>query len=266
MHYKLLGTVTRWVNRVVAALLAVILALVYWYAYRPLPQTSGTVKAPVEREIRVERDALGVPHIKAASVADALFAQGYVTAQERLFQMDGLRRLAAGELAEVVGAPGIEPDREARRLRLRRLAEAAYVSMAAGGPRGAGGLRARRELLHRHAPGPPAARVHRAGLPAAAVERGGFDSGGAAHVPHPDHVLEDGPAAAQPDGVGRSGQGAAAVQRAANCSRARMPGRSPGRGPPPASRCWPTICTWSGPSRGSGSWWTSRRRGCTRPA
>jgi penicillin amidase len=71
----------------------------------------------------VERDALGVPHISAAKWEDAIFLQGYVTAQDRLWQMDALRRLAAGELSEVLGASTLEVDREARRLRLRRMAE-----------------------------------------------------------------------------------------------------------------------------------------------
>jgi penicillin amidase len=67
---------------------------------------------------------LGVPHIKAASLSDALFVQGYVTAQDRLFQMDAMRRMAAGEQAEVIGPVGLAGDREARQMRLRRIAEA----------------------------------------------------------------------------------------------------------------------------------------------
>ena len=70
------------------------------------------------------RDALGVPHISAASWEDAIFLQGYVTAQDRMWQMDALRRLAAGELAEVVGPSALEQDQESRRLRLSRIAEA----------------------------------------------------------------------------------------------------------------------------------------------
>ena len=87
---------------------------------------SGTLSAPVTARAVVSRDALGVPHILAANQSDALFLQGYVTAQDRLFQMDGMRRLAAGELAEVVGQTALESDREARRLRLGKLADA-YV-------------------------------------------------------------------------------------------------------------------------------------------
>ena len=71
----------------------------------------------------MERDALGVPHIFSAQWEDAIFLQGYVTAQDRLWQMDALRRLAAGELSEVFGASTLELDRESRRLRMRRIAE-----------------------------------------------------------------------------------------------------------------------------------------------
>ena len=102
----------------------VLIIAAYWYAWRPLPDTSGVVEATVAGRAVVSRDALGVPHIMAASLPDALFVQGYVTAQDRLFQMDALRRMAAGELAEVVGPAGLAGDREARQLRLRRIAEA----------------------------------------------------------------------------------------------------------------------------------------------
>ena len=63
---------------------------------------------------------------------DALFLQGFVTAQDRMWQMDALRRLAAGELAEVVGKSALESDREARRLRLGHIAEQAEKNHAAG--------------------------------------------------------------------------------------------------------------------------------------
>jgi penicillin G amidase len=107
------------------------LAAAYWYAYRPLPQSSGTVPAPVEAPVAIARDRLGTPHITGRNLEDTLFAQGYATAQDRLWQMDTLRRLAGGELAELFGAPLIESDTEARRLGLPRLATAAVVTMPA---------------------------------------------------------------------------------------------------------------------------------------
>ena len=122
--------ILRYINIAIALLLLVVAVSVYWFAYRVLPQTSGTISAPVAQRVTVTRDALGVPHIVAASDDDAYFAQGYVTAQDRLFQMDGLRRLAAGDLSEIAGAAALELDRDSRRLRMRRIAEQAYTSLS----------------------------------------------------------------------------------------------------------------------------------------
>jgi penicillin amidase len=119
-----LRRILRYLNFAIGAALLVLIIAAYWYAWRPLPQTSGVIEAPVAGRAVVSRDALGVPHIMAASLSDALFVQGYVTAQDRLFQMDAMRRMAAGELAEVIGPAGLAGDREARQMRLRRIAEA----------------------------------------------------------------------------------------------------------------------------------------------
>jgi penicillin amidase len=117
------GKAVKFINLSIAVLLVLSLGAVYWFAYRPLPKTSGQIGAPISARAAVERDALGVPHISAARWEDAIFLQGYVTAQDRLWQMDALRRLAAGELSEVLGASALELDRESRRLRMRRIAE-----------------------------------------------------------------------------------------------------------------------------------------------
>ena len=74
-------------------------------------------------------DTHGEPDIRAGSVEDAFFLQGYVTAQDRLWQMDALRRYAGGSLAEILGPSMLESDREARKLRMRRIAEEAYVTL-----------------------------------------------------------------------------------------------------------------------------------------
>jgi penicillin G amidase len=121
--------ILRYVNIAIGIALLAAAAAVYWFAYRVLPQTSGTIAAPVAQRVTIARDALGVPHISAANEDDAYFAQGYVEAQDRLFQMDGLRRLAGGNLAEIVGRAALELDTDSRRLRMRRIAEAAYVSL-----------------------------------------------------------------------------------------------------------------------------------------
>jgi penicillin amidase len=114
----------RAINLSIAVLLLGAFVAVWWYAWRPLPAAAGDLAAPVSAAAAVARDELGVPHIRAASWQDALFLQGYVTAQDRMWQMDTMRRLAAGELAEIFGAEMLESDREARRLRLGRIASA----------------------------------------------------------------------------------------------------------------------------------------------
>jgi len=112
----------KYTNFLIGIVLIVAVIAVYWYAWRPLPQTSGTIEALVGQPVTVSRDALGVPHIEAKSQEDAVFVQAYVTAQDRLWQMDAARRQAAGELSEIVGAVALESDRDARRYRLRRIA------------------------------------------------------------------------------------------------------------------------------------------------
>ncbi len=121
----------RAINLSIAVLLIVLAAAVYWFAWRPLAQTSGEIAAPVSAQAAVARDPIGVPHINAATWEDAIFLQGFVTAQDRMWQMDALRRLAAGELAEVVGPQALASDQDARRLRLGRLAEDAEKTMPA---------------------------------------------------------------------------------------------------------------------------------------
>jgi penicillin G amidase len=119
----------RYANYSTALVLAAAAGVLFWFGWRPLPQRSGTIQTAVSAPVSVSFDSAGVPHIRAASAEDALFAQGYVTAQDRLFQMDVLRRFNSGELADIFGALAINADRDARRLRLRRIAEAAYVDL-----------------------------------------------------------------------------------------------------------------------------------------
>ncbi len=121
----------RALNLAIVAAVVAGLGAVWWFAIRPLPKRSGTIAAPVAEDVSVSFDTLGEPHIRATSIEDALVAQGYLTAQDRLFQMDLLRRLDAGELAEVFGPLALDSDRESRRLRLRRIAEEAYLTLPA---------------------------------------------------------------------------------------------------------------------------------------
>jgi penicillin amidase len=115
-------------------LLALIIGLwwLYWIARSPLPQLDGRLAVPgISSNVRVMRDEHGVPTIEAASLEDLFFAQGYVTAQDRLWQMDILRRAAAGELSEIIGEDTVKMDREERILGLRVAAEASEKNISA---------------------------------------------------------------------------------------------------------------------------------------
>jgi penicillin amidase len=81
--------------------------------------TLASLRAPV----RVTRDERGIPHIEAANDEDLYFAQGYVTAQDRLWQMDLLRRTARGELAEIFGRVVLDQDKLHRTYGFARIAE-----------------------------------------------------------------------------------------------------------------------------------------------
>ncbi|HEX4167629.1 MAG TPA: penicillin acylase family protein, partial [Bryobacteraceae bacterium] len=124
-----LARVVRFINWGVAFLLLLIVLAVYWYAYRPLPKVSGELSAPVAGPATVRRDARGTPHIEASSWQDAIFLQGFVTAQDRLWQMDVLRRFGAGDLAEVFGPQALPADEESRRMRVRAIAEAEVATL-----------------------------------------------------------------------------------------------------------------------------------------
>lgn len=102
----------------------VLAALLVHMAHAALPQLDGSIAlAGLTAPVSVIRDAQGVPHITAQNAADLFFAQGYVTAQDRLWEMDMSRRYTAGELSEVLGAAYINIDKQQRILRLRGVAE-----------------------------------------------------------------------------------------------------------------------------------------------
>jgi penicillin amidase len=85
-----------------------------------LAQLDGAIAVPgLKEEVEVLRDRWGVPHIYAKNQDDLFLAQGFVVAQDRLFQLDLWRRVNVGEMAEVVGKEGVEGDRFARLLKYR---------------------------------------------------------------------------------------------------------------------------------------------------
>lgn len=95
-----------------------------------LPQIDGEIRiAGLQHPVRVERDEHGIPHITAQSIDDLVFAQAYITAQDRLWQMDILRRHPAGELAEILGSKFIDHDKLQRTLQLRNAADSAIKTL-----------------------------------------------------------------------------------------------------------------------------------------
>ena len=123
---------------VVAVLLAALVAVVaigYHVIFRrPLPRTSGELAIEgLDGTVEITRDSRGVPHVVATTRRDAWLAVGFLHAQDRMWQMEVQRRLAAGRLSEVIGPRGLSVDRLMRRLGLRRISEAEWhVTHAAG--------------------------------------------------------------------------------------------------------------------------------------
>jgi penicillin amidase len=112
-----------WLRRVTLALLGLLLLviLVAWALFRgSVPTLDGTLSlAGLSEPVTVQRDHLGVVTVDAANEIDAMRALGYVHAQERFFEMDLMRRTAAGELAELFGAIAVDTDKQHRVHRMR---------------------------------------------------------------------------------------------------------------------------------------------------
>jgi len=127
--------ILRGVIVVLVLLLLGFLAFDYWF-YRAvrasLPQRDGTVRlVGLTAPVTVTYDRLGVPNISATNLSDLFFAQGYVTAQDRLWQMDMTRRFASGDLAVILGPKYVKYDRENRILGLRQVAQRSAAAMDA---------------------------------------------------------------------------------------------------------------------------------------
>jgi penicillin amidase len=109
---------------VIALLLALALFLLRHRMATSLAPVDGTLHLPgLSAPVTIRRDRHGVPHIEAANLDDLLMAQGWVTASDRLWQMDMARRLPAGEGAEVLGSPLLPHDRLERTLGMRDVAD-----------------------------------------------------------------------------------------------------------------------------------------------
>lgn len=106
-------------------ILLVILITFVWYRSASQPQINGIVKLTgLTAPIDIVRDAEGIPHIYAQSINDAYFALGFVHAQDRLWQLEMNRRIAAGRMAEILGPNAVDIDRFLRTLGVHKNAEA----------------------------------------------------------------------------------------------------------------------------------------------
>ena len=124
----------RWWFVPLGLLVILLLALLaaFLYLRTSLPKVGGTLALPgLGAPIEVIRDENAVPHIYAESAEDALFALGFVHAQDRLFQMDFQRRVGAGRLSEVLGDATLETDKFLRTLGVYRSAERTLPNLSA---------------------------------------------------------------------------------------------------------------------------------------
>ncbi len=146
--------------RVVIALLAFVLLLFLladiWFfraAKASLPLVDGTLHLQgLTAPVIVTRDSLGVPNISAQNLHDLFFAQGFVTAQDRLWQMDMTRRYASGDLSAILGPEYVKTDdASSASSDLRQVAEKTVASDASRGARPIAGLCRWRQRLHRAA-------------------------------------------------------------------------------------------------------------------
>jgi penicillin amidase len=127
------GRVFLWLLLLIVLLIAGAIAYAYYVTRAALPQLDGSLQVKgLSATVKVTRDGHGVPAIEAATLEDLFVAEGYVTAQDRLWQMDVMRRFGAGELSEILGKDTIDIDRGQRILGLRA---AARKSLQMASPR-----------------------------------------------------------------------------------------------------------------------------------
>ncbi|MDO4259001.1 MAG: penicillin acylase family protein [Actinomycetaceae bacterium] len=116
--------ISLWIGATLLAIVLVLGIALVAITRAPLPALTGQISlSGLKGEVTVKRDAQGIPHIYASSDQDLFYAQGFLTAQERFFQMDLQRRMPSGQLAELVGESAVEMDIQNRTLGVRAVAE-----------------------------------------------------------------------------------------------------------------------------------------------
>ena len=118
---------------VLAALLVGLSTFTLVTVRKSFPDTTGEVRLNgLHGTVEIKRDGHGIPQIFADDPADLFFAQGYVQAQDRFYEMDFRRHVTAGRLSELVGKSGLETDELVRTLGWRRVAEQEYEELGSG--------------------------------------------------------------------------------------------------------------------------------------
>ncbi len=109
---------------VLALLVVVLFGAWFWLTRRPFPKTRGRITVSgISAPVEIFRDRYGVPHIYARSPEDLFYAQGFVHAQDRFWQMEFWRRLGSGRLSELFGDKLLETDKYLRTMGFARVAE-----------------------------------------------------------------------------------------------------------------------------------------------
>ncbi len=118
------------VSLVVVVVLLVVIGAGWIFARSSLPKIDGSVEiASLDGPVEIVRDADGVPHIFAETDRDAIFALGYVHAQDRLWQMEMNRRIGAGRLSEILGEQALPTDKFLRTLGTYRATKISWLSL-----------------------------------------------------------------------------------------------------------------------------------------
>jgi penicillin amidase len=126
----------KWILRILGGLLLLLVITAiggYFWLRSSLPQTGGTVTVQgISAPVEIVRDGDGVPHIFAATDADAFYALGYVHAQDRMWQLEMNRRIGAGRLSEILGEATLTIDKFQRTMGYARLVKSDYEAISAG--------------------------------------------------------------------------------------------------------------------------------------
>ena len=124
----------KWIKRIILAILFLIVALVIFVFYKgnsTAPKYDGILDlGGLNDQVVVQYDETGIPHIQANNKHDLYTAFGYVHAQDRLFQMELLRRAGSGRLAEIIGEPMIKVDKMFHTIGLPKYAEESAAALA----------------------------------------------------------------------------------------------------------------------------------------